>query len=269
MKEFMDNETLKRLHCTEIEILDEFVRICESNNLIYFLIGGTALGAVRHKGFIPWDDDLDVAMPRNDYERFLNIASNQLNSKYMIDNKNTNKKYYLNFTKIRKIDTIFEQDFQINYNGPKGIWIDIFPIDETNGDNLLIKIQNIINNFIFRILHYKNGFILKKKYVLLKKFIGKLFFIKNSKLLNIQDRILKLQNNKNFDYFVNLASTYNYKKELFLKTDFLPVKKLTFEGKAYCVPNNYDKYLKQVYGNYMELPPENERYTHNPVRLLF
>ena len=73
MNELIDNATLKKLHSIEIEILDEFVRICNKHNLQYFLIGGTLLGAVRHKGFIPWDDDLDVAMPRNDYENFLKI----------------------------------------------------------------------------------------------------------------------------------------------------------------------------------------------------
>lgn len=98
----MENDYLRNLHSTMIEILDEFDRICNKHNLTYFLIGGTLLGAVRHKGFIPWDDDMDLAMPREDYEKFINVYYKELNDKYYLDNFNNNKLYYLNFSKIRK-----------------------------------------------------------------------------------------------------------------------------------------------------------------------
>lgn len=270
MKEFMDNETLKKLHNVEIEILDEIVAICEKHNLKYYLIGGTLLGAVRHGGFIPWDDDLDIGMPREDYEEFLKIASKELDNQYMIDNKNTNKKYYLNFTKIRKRNTVFEQDFQVNYDGPKGIWIDIFPVDEAKSlRNKLTPIQKKINNMIFRLLHYKNGFILGKKLNFIKRFLGKICIIKNSTLLEVQEKLLKLQDGKNYDYIVNLASTYDYKKELFLKEDIYPLIEMGFENKKYNVPRNYKKVLEQVYGDYMKLPPKDKQITHNPVKLEF
>lgn len=270
MKEFMDNETLKKLHNVEIEILDEIVAICEKHNLKYYLIGGTLLGAVRHGGFIPWDDDLDIGMPRKDYEKFLSIASKELREQYMIDNKDTNKKYYLNFTKIRKKNTIFEQDFQINYDGPKGIWVDIFPVDEAKSlKNKLTPVQKKINNIIFRLLHYKNGFILGNKFNFIKKFLGKICIIKHETLLNIQEKWLKLQDGKNYDCIVNLASTYDYKKEIFKKEDIYPLAEMTFENKKYKVPKNYKKVLKQVYGDYMKLPPKDKQITHNPVKLEF
>ena len=270
MEEFMTSENLKKLHEVEVEILDEFVRLCNIYKLEYFLAGGTLLGAVRHKGFIPWDDDLDVLMPRNDYEKFLEIANKELNKKYMIDNKNTNPKYYLNFTKIRKKDTIFEQDFQVNYDGPKGIWLDIFPLDEAKSlNNKLTPIQRKINNIIFRLVHYKNGFILGKKCNTLKRILGKMVFLKNTTLLNLQDKVLRMQNGKGGTCILNLASAYDYKRELFEKNDYFPAKELEFEGKKYKVPNQYKKVLEQVYGDYMKLPPKEKQITHNSVRLIF
>ncbi len=270
MEEFMTSENLKKLHEVEVEILNEFVRICDKYKLQYFLAGGTLLGAVRHKGFIPWDDDLDVTMPRNDYEKFLEIAKSELNNKYMIDNKNTNPKYYLNFTKIRKKNTIFEQDFQVNYDGPKGIWLDVFPLDEAKSlNNKLTPIQRKINNVIFRLVHYKNGFVLGKKFNSIKRFLRKLVFLKNTTLLNFQDKILRMQNNKGGNCILCLASTYDYKREIFEKKNYFPAKELEFEGKKYKVPKEYKMVLKQIYGDYMQLPPKDKQITHNPVRLIF
>ena len=273
MKKLVMSDTdLKKLHQVELEILDEFVRICDKYNLKYFLVAGTLLGAVRHKGYIPWDDDLDVGMPRKDYEEFIKICSKELDEKYMLDSKDTNSKYYLDFIKIRKKDTIFEQDFQVNYDGPKGIWLDVFPYDNAKSDtSKKTYIQFKLNKIIFSILHYKNNFFLSDRKLLIKKMIGFLFRpISNTFLLNIQDKILKLDAKKNeYNYFISLTTTYDYKSQLLKKDNYLPTTKLEFEGKMYDVPKEYDYILKRIYGNYMELPPEEKRITHNPRRLKF
>lgn len=269
--ELMNKDDLNKLHTVEIEILDEIVRICDKYQLTYFLVGGTLLGAVRHGGFIPWDDDLDIGMPRKDYDLFLDYCEKELSDSYLVDNKNTNSDYYLNFTKIRKKNTIFEQDFQINYNGPKGIWVDIFPYDNAKSDNIKdLKKQELIIKKIFSIMHYKMGFFVSEKYIKIKKIIGFIFKpIKNKKLLDYQEKIMRKNNYKDSNYIVSLASTYSLDKELLDKKEYIPVRKLKFEGKEYSVPNNYKLILTRVYGNYMELPPKEKRVTHNPIRLKF
>ena len=102
-----DQKTLDILHQVELSILDDFIKVCEDNDLTYFLIGGSLLGAVRHQGFIPWDDDIDVGMMRKDYDKFLEIAQDKLGDKYYVDYFPKDKKCYLPFAKIRLNGTVF------------------------------------------------------------------------------------------------------------------------------------------------------------------
>ena len=263
---------LKKIHKCEQEILDEIVRICENNNLRYVLIGGTLLGAARHKGFIPWDDDLDIAMPRKDYKKFIKICTNkeELGNKFIIDCLKTNSNYYLPFIKIRNKNTIYEQIAQKNYKGEKGIWVDIFPLDNAKSENSEWKKEKIINRFKGALciknlenVNYKKSNIKKIAMYIIKILPNKFFYF-------LMDEIMFFNKNENSKYFVNFGSNYGVKKQIHLKAKYFPATELEFEGKLYKVPNDYKYVLKKIYGdNYMELPPKEKRVTHNPLRVRF
>ncbi|MCI8352318.1 MAG: LicD family protein [Clostridia bacterium] len=103
----MEKNYLEKLHSNLVEILDYVCKVCDENNLQYFIAYGTALGAYRHQGFIPWDDDVDIALPRNDYEKLLNLLKDSNYDKYSCQNETNEKNYFLVFSKIRKNGTIF------------------------------------------------------------------------------------------------------------------------------------------------------------------
>ena len=126
----MDKQTnLRELQLVELEILKDFIRVCEELNVQYFLDSGTLLGCIRHKAFIPWDDDIDVSMPREDYEIFIKEGQKLLKDGYFLQNYNTDLEFIANFSKIRNTDTTFIEssikDLKINH----GVYIDIFPLD--------------------------------------------------------------------------------------------------------------------------------------------
>lgn len=263
----MQKEILDKLHTLEVEILDEIVRICKKNNLNYFLIGGTLLGAKRHKGFIPWDDDLDIAMSRNDYEKFIKIADTELKDRYILDFYKTNKKYWLSFAKVRIKNTIYEEKDLKNYCTEKGIWVDIFPLDSAKKENsLILNIQwKIIKNLKILV---SNKLSVNKENKKTKKFIEKLTNIHIA--IALMNYFMKMQNNNKNKYFVNFGSQYGIKKQTHLKEKYFPTTELEFEGKKYSVPNDYDYVLTKIYGkDYMKLPPIEKRVTHNPIKIKF
>ncbi|MCF0124913.1 MAG: LicD family protein, partial [Clostridia bacterium] len=120
---------LKNVKKIEIEIVKEIIRICNKNSIKYFAVGGTALGAVRHNGFIPWDDDIDLGMMREDYEKFLKIAPTELNDNYELVHFSLYNDYPVYFAKVKKKNTLFIERGMSKLNIPKGIFVDIMPYD--------------------------------------------------------------------------------------------------------------------------------------------
>ncbi|MGN1311389.1 MAG: phosphorylcholine transferase LicD [Bacilli bacterium] len=264
-----DKKTLDKLHEVELEILDEFTKICKKHNLNYFLTGGTMLGAVRHEGFIPWDDDIDIGMPRHDYDLFVKYAQTELDKKYYLDCYETNKNYYLPFSKIKKNNTIFDEESTHHIDNHKGIFIDIIPFENAKKqDSLTQKIQAILVRNIQETIFCKIDVrkIKNTRHPLLTRILN--IFSKQT-LMNVQNKLLHMNKDDNSEYLVALAGTYGYQKETSKRSVFLPGKKIKFNNREYYGMNDPDAYLTKIFGNYMELPPKDKRVNHVPLKIDF
>lgn len=262
--ELIDNKTLKKLQETEFQILEEFDRICTKHNLKYYLGGGTLLGAVRHKGFIPWDDDLDVLMPRDDFEKFAKIYYKELNSNYFFHFINTDKTYWLPFAKIRKNSTIFNDKNTGTISAHKGIYIDIFPLDDVPSEKS--KKAEKINQTLLDL----NSSILAKRNIDMLLHINFWYYLPLKLTVKIRQYLMKCNNSSKNEFYINWGSNYNFVKQTMPKEVYGEGVKLTFSNKEFTAPTNYEYVLKRIYGDdYMTLPPEEKRVTHSPLEIKF
>ena len=259
----LDDNIVKKIHEIDIEILDEFARICLKHNLRYFLVGGTLLGAARHKGFIPWDDDIDVGMPRNDYERFMAICKTELKKDFYCQSALTDKTFWLLFSKLRKNNTHLNELNGLLYsqNDHSGIFIDIFPYDNCTNNIAVLKFQYKLMKKVENIINLKRQSWMPPQYAFtfFKKIIYSL--IPYGVLQTCRRKIMMVSGKRN-EYIISWGGIYPLEKEVFKNEDFFPSSQLEFEGRSYTVPGNWKKYLAQIYGDYMQLPPEKDRTVH-------
>lgn len=257
----------------ELEILIEFDRICKKNNLNYFLYSGTLLGAIRHKGFIPWDDDIDVCMLRKDYDKFIEVVKADLNSKYFLQNYKTDKNYPLQFSKLRKNNTVYTEVNLSNLNMHHGIFIDIFPYDNTKPNTFLGDLQRIIVEKMIVINLCRN----KKRNMeaqnkLIKTFRMFWYYILKIIPKNIIDKtitkISTIFNNEETIYLSDLSSSKKkstYERFTIKKEALNNIIEWEFEGYLFPVPEDYNYILTKYYGNYMKLPSKLEQKPHHGI----
>lgn len=251
---------LRTLQMKELEILEELDRICKKHDIQYYLSWGSALGAVRHKGFIPWDDDIDVCMPMNDYKKFINVCKTELSEPYFFQDVNTDENSPFLWGKIRNSNTCSMIREMAVFPHNWGICIDIFPMIEYDKaslsgiDRFLYKILNLCVNK--RLNDY--GF-------------GK-YGIETNKMKHVPMAIIKpirnlcfkilTRDRKNANYYFDIALMQD--KDIFPKEWFEPLE-ISFEGKNFTIMKNYDAYLTQLYDNYMRIPEKHEQIDHGDI----
>lgn len=244
-----------------LKLLDKFVEVCEQNHLQYYLAGGSVIGAVRHKGFIPWDDDIDVHMPRADYEKLQLLPDSVLGDDMRLATWRKTKNYTYDFLKLELLNTTVIERLHPDYVG--GVFLDVFPLDYITDDKEQVKVfekqyTRIVNRFI------------------------RCTITNDDECTSIWDLLClrierRLYNHRRWmEKWENLAIYYSKQpQKMSFSHEYFYYKRgmeiewfgdgalLDFEGRQVLVPSNYDAYLKHIFGDYMKLPPIEKRIGHN------
>lgn len=251
-----------------ISMLNYIDNICEKNHIHYYLAGGTLLGAVRHQGFIPWDDDLDLSLPRPDYNRLIKIIEST-ESEYRICSVMNEASYDHAFVKL--VDTSTEMYNESGKKLPYGAFIDLFPIDGYgNNYDLAVKRIKKINKYLGPILNASIPFEEIEGWVGKAKLGIKKVIFSNRFRLYLFHRIEQSLESTDFYASKYIGSTYGLRaaKEIIDGETFRNTIRLPFEGKSYPCPSGYDQYLRQMYGDYMKLPPKEQQVNPHNYQLV-
>ncbi len=263
-------EIQAKLWQTELEIMDVIHSMCVENNLRYSLAYGTLLGAVRHNGFIPWDDDIDIVMPREDYEKFVALFTTSNIHGYILLNYNNTLDYTNTFSKIVKKHTTFlqyEHDRTKRFH--KGIFVDVFPLDRVAPGRINEKYQKL---WCMLALLYNRGYTSGDKGIrgILEKVL--LRIVPKKKHFDIERWAEKKATQWNDNHSL---AWFGYQTVADMKHHYHPSSfdnliQLSFEDKRYFAFDQYDRVLHDEFGDYMQLPPENERvWKHHPILINF
>ena len=250
---------LDDIHAVQLEMLDEIDRICKENGIKYFLSGGTLLGSIRHKGYNPWDDDIDLWMTRKNYKKFKRTAKKQLNDSYFLMDYFTDIHYPLSILKINKKGTRFVEGVFADLPIDKCVYVDIFPLDNIClpfyklQTAILIKMQ-AVRDFKLRGVGAESR-AKRMVYSAIPLWLCRAITELTMRFFNIFPTKLKNQ----------LCHRGRYWPK-FTKADVEELILTDFEGKKYPIPKNYDDILRRCYGDYMKLPPEDKQQpTHDIV----
>ncbi len=271
--------SINDLQKVQLEIAKEVKRICEKHNIQYFMIGGTMLGAIRHGGFIPWDDDLDLGFLREEYERFLAVAPQELSEAYELQTWENDAYYPYPFAKLRKKGTLFEEATASKKMQMKGVWVDLFPNDAIFKE-LVPAVKNmerkaIIYGSLIKMKaglkpwklprgkknHFKTAFISYVKYLPFR-FLA-LFCSKKSLIKKYDALTQSFNGNPEYMECVVHQGPGRYGKETFCRRYFAELQDFPFEDTTFPGSAMYDEYLTTVFGDYMTPPPEAERVNYH------
>ncbi len=256
----------KKLHLVQslmFEMLCDIDDFCKKHNIRYLLSGGTCLGAVRHNGFIPWDDDSDIMMPRKDYMKFFKLFGKYYADKYGASCCEMDREW------IRPSGRIWNKATSVIYKNVEdremGVFVDIFPIDGLPDGKLSRKIfyRKLMVLEVLRSSSIRKAFIKNEKYRTLKRFIG--FFAKHLNPRGLALRMNLIGRKYDFDTCKLVGASMagvHWDQETIVREGMASAAYLPFNGRKFPVPLYYDTYLSNLYGDYMTLPDEEHRETH-------
>lgn len=272
-----EQETLRKLQLVELDILKDIDRVCRAHDIAYFLDSGTALGAVRHGGFIPWDDDIDIGMPRNDYERFLKVAPDALGEKYEVSDPRDNPHQAALFAKVMLKETRFATEETMEAGFDQGVFVDVFPYDVLSADPAVEKKQRRACFFwqsvsylraSSRIIVPHGGFLGKVERGVcgIAHAVAGLF--SRRRICDSFERAALMgrgaQASDNL-LIMSYARTASFPRDMMLPPSFA-----RFEGCEFPVPAQAEGYLEKLYGStWRQLPPPEQRKNHAPQELVF
>ena len=253
------NYTSEEIHSKLLEMAKDFHDLCEKNHIDYYVIGGTCLGAVRHKGFIPWDDDMDIGIPRKDYNRFVSLSKSAFPKKYELRFYKNTKESPMHYVKfIDNTTTLIEKEYK---NYVEGVYIDVFPLDEYEN-------SGAVESLLRKIVLFCNGLVLyhcsTQRKAGVKRIVQLFSKLMSVKVLHeIEEIIMRRTRNPKSKYLINYLGAWG-EREIHLKETFGSPKKYEFENIWLYGPSDADRYLSTQYGDYMCLPPEKDRvFRHN------
>lgn len=258
----------KRLQKVILIIAEEIVRICKKNNIPYSIDYGTLLGAMRHKGFIPWDDDFDISMPRDSYEKFIKACDKDLDKeKFFLQTSDSEPLYALTFGKLQLLGTEIVEDFSSKVDMHHGIFVDIVPVDILPEGKLTRKFFLLKNLVLKDMVYAKCGCATdsdkKKLTYKASKILSAPFSLKFLKKWRY-NFITKYNDCGGYDGFNS-----DYPRYVCDIRTYKNLKEYPFEDTSFLGFPNADKYLTGIYGNYMELPPVEKRRKHSQYKVDF
>lgn len=261
----MTTEELRKMQLIQLDILTEFDRVCRENNINYIMDAGTLLGAVRYKGFIPWDDDIDVRMLRSDYEKFCKIANDKLTDGFYFQNYRNDSGYPWIYSKVRKKGTRAVRLGQEKLKMKDGVFIDIFPCDGVPSDSSAFE-KHSKKSHICRKILYARIARYSKESIWERLFWSCVCIIPRTVVYQIVEKLGNDYNESNCDKVGCIG--WHAAKDVngFKKEYFTELTELEFEGKMFLAPKDWDGFLRYSFGeDYMTPPPKEMQKISGPL----
>ena len=260
---------LEELREIEIGLLNHIVDFCDEKSIIYFLSNGTLLGGVKYGGFIPWDDDIDILLPREEYQKLISLYEDQ---DYLLMANEKNKSYLYPFAKLCDVSTVLVEN-GIDNGVDLGVNIDIIPLDYVGSDYKkavrLVKQNHLLSQLLllrktkFKIVLSKNRYSYLKKLKLILAFFASRFMSPQFYIDKINRNSLMNKNNASSEYVASAVWPVYGKKEVLPRHCFEDFCNVEFEGRQFSAPIGFDEYLKSLYGDYKQDPPKEKQVTHH------